>query len=322
MRVYMSGLVKKKGPVYRDTYFYLLLLLFILFFVGGPDYYGSRHFKALWNWGHIFFFALLPFYVFGYRKWRPANYIGQGIITICSSIIIGTLVEYLQYSFQRTPDIDDTFRNLIGGLIGLFFLVPQRKRLEKRKLLAFQIVTIILVGGQIYPVFVAFTDEYIARKQFPILSDFETPWELQRWSGENAVYAVDDSIYCEGRHALRVQLNIDAYSGVYLFYFPRDWKTAKNLSFCIYNPLVQDLEIVCRVNDSQHAQTGYLYEDRFNRSYFLSQGWHHIKIDMTDVRDAPKNRSMDLEQIVRVGIFTSHLIQPRIVYIDNVRLEK
>ena len=154
------------------------------------------------------------------------------------------------------------------------------------------------------------------------MSNLETLWEIYRWKGENADYVIDDSIHQEGRYALKVQLNVAAYSGVFLFYFQRNWKNAKKLRLSIYNPSREELRIVCRVNDFHHMQGKQLYEDRFNHIYTLAPGWRNISVDLADVKKAPKGRSMDLGQIAKVGIFALNLSRSRVMFIDDVRLEE
>ena len=47
-----------------------LIGLFALFFVGGPGYYAPPYVKAVWNLGHILFFALAPVLFILFRKRR------------------------------------------------------------------------------------------------------------------------------------------------------------------------------------------------------------------------------------------------------------
>lgn len=191
-------------------------------FFGGPNYHSPRFFKAFWNLGHILFFSLLPYFVFACLKWLSDRFGRQCLITMGVAVVLGILVELVQYDFHRTPDLGDVFRDAIGGLVGIFFLLPGRRFIQRKLLLGIQVVVISLVCLQVYPVIVAVSDEFIAREQFPVLSDFETPWEIQRWMG-GADFDIDDRVHLGGKHSLRVGLKTDRYSGVSLFYFPHDW---------------------------------------------------------------------------------------------------
>lgn len=307
------------SSVWRSFLVCALIILFLLFFLGGPHYYSSRHFKAIWNLGHILFFALLPYCLFSNVKGGDQRFTVQSVLTIGLCIGMGVLVELFQYDFRRTPDVQDVFRDVIGGLVGIFFLLPSRRRLGLKILRVLQAATICLVGFQVYPVIVAYTDEYLARSRFPVLSDFETPWEIQRWTG-NAERFIDDRVYLAGRHAMGVQLDTNQYSGVTLFYFPGNWEGARRFRFSVYNPAKEALPIVCRINDREHHYGSGAYDDRFNRDYVLQHGWSTIEIDIEDIRDAPKLRSINLKDICEVGIFAVRLPRARVMYVDEVGL--
>lgn len=94
------------------------------------------------------------------------------------------------------------------------------------------------------------------------------------------------------------------------------------LKFRVYNPISEPLEITCRVHDWQHIRGPELYSDRFNQAYQLNQGWNSIKIDFKELSNAPESRRMDISQIQGVGIFSVQLPQPRIIYLDYIRLSK
>ena len=177
--------------------------LFLLFFIGGPDYHAPRSYKAFWNLGHILFFFLLPV-SFILSKRLAANYPLQGLLAVIIPVVLGIIIEFLQYGVQRIPDINDLFRNVIGGLGGLFFLLPLRKCLPKYIRRIGQLVVVILVGLQIIPVIIFLADESIARSQFPLLSGFETPFERTRWIGESD-HSITKKIKETGQAALRVR---------------------------------------------------------------------------------------------------------------------
>ena len=182
-----------------------------------------------------------------------------------------------------------------------------------------QSITVVLIAYQIIPVIIALSDEYIARNQFPLLSGFETPLEIKRWSAETDLL-IDESIKQTGKASLRVSLNTDTYSGVELRYFPRNWASYRFLQFSIYNPSSEDVSIVCRIHDDEQDQNGIKYEDRFKRSYLIPQGWHRIHVSLKDVENTPKNRKMNMQSIMNVRFFTIRLPYPRIIHIDDVRL--
>ena len=199
------------------------------------------------------------------------------------------------------------------------FILPGRKILPKRLLRVLQGAALLLIVFQIYPVATAVTDEYQARSQFPVLADFEYPFELERWTGA-AGRAIDDTIKHSGNHSMRVSMDTALYSGVSLSYFPGDWTGFSQFQCSIYNPNSDPLTLTCRIHDLAHTQGIQRYQDRYNKSFTLATGWHTITIELETVKNAPIDRAMDMRHILGIGIFATRLPQPRVVYIDAVRL--
>ena len=119
---------------------------------------------------------------------------------------------------------------------------------------------------------------------------------------------------------MRVSLGTTLYSGVSLEYFTGDWAGFSQLQCSIYNPDANPLSITCRIHDVVHIQGVQRYEDRYNHSFILAQGWNTIRIDLEDVKKAPANRIMDMGHIRGVGIFATRLPRPRVIYIDDVAI--
>ncbi len=247
------------------------------------------------------------------------NYRLQCLLALAIPVILGAIIELLQYGLQRIPDTGDLFRNMIGGLAGIFFLLPLRKTISGNILRIGQIGVIILVGFQVYPVIISFVDEYIARKQFPELSSFETPYEINRWSGD-ADFSVDGEIKKTGKAALRVHLTTDQYSGVGLRYFPNNWEGFGNFQFSVFNPSSENISLTCRIHDKKHTEQDQRYEDRFNRTFSISRGWHTFTVSLKDIEQAPKGRLMNMREIRNIRFFTIRLPNRSVVYFDDLKL--
>lgn len=171
----------------------------------------------------------------------------------------------------------DLFRNLIGAGIAICFLLPLKRSLPKN--LVFKTMLVLLVVVQIYPVAIALIDEHHARRDFPILSNFQTPFQRHRWTGD-AGTTIDNDVVHPGNRAMRADLTTQKYSGVALTYFPGDWQGHKLFQFRIYNPSTDAIRITCRIHDKKHTQGVQRYRDRFNQTQSLSQGWNTITISL------------------------------------------
>ncbi len=291
----------------------------LLLFLGGPDYHAARSFNEFWNLGHLIYFALASFALTRWKRIAQHSLISQWVLILSLTLITGVLIEILQYGTHRTPDVNDVIRDLSGSLLFLAFSPVHSKILIDRKRLILQTVTIILLLAQLQPLATALLDETVARQQFPLLSDFETPFELDRWQS-NARMEIKYIPSISKGNILEISLSTKRYSGIELKHFPGDWRNYKTLTLRIYNPLTRPISITCRIHDRQHTQGVQRYNDRFNHPFLLTQGWNNIEVNLNDVAQAPRNREMDLGQIRGLGIFVIALPQPQLIYLDNIKL--
>ena len=302
---------------------FLLILSIIgslFLFVGGPDYYSSRLVRFAWDLGHFCLFFVYTYTLLQiWESFTKRSFQGQVIFILLLSLILGILVEWSQASFDRTFSLKDILGNIVGSITAIAFLSPARLALSRKALRLSQLTLCILILLLTFPLARVLIDQVIARRQFPVLSNFETPFELYRWGGRSII-SIDGGIVKEGKSSLKVQLNTEKYSGASLNHFPSDWHDYGYLHFCIFNSLLDPLKIIIRINDDDHISNGQLYRDRFNRQYLLSSGWNSIDIAINDIRNAPKNRLMNLRAIKNLTIFTVKLEHPRVIYIDDVRL--
>lgn len=293
---------------------------FVLFFVGGPGYYSPRSYKHFWDLGHILFFTILTYLAFVYWPRSPKKaFLHQSIFAIIITICLGSLIELAQTASFRTSDLMDLARDIIGCLIALAFYAPSRKTIPKTILKILQSISLIMLAIAFLPLIAAIIDETAARNQFPVLADFETCFETDRFTG-TAKFSIDHKIHSHGKGSLKVELNTSRYSGVALKYFPGNWMDYKELHFIIYNPDKKPIHFTCRIHDSQHSHGPQLYSDRFNKNFSISNGWNLIRIPLEEIVNAPRERKMILNQIQGLGIFAVNLSHPRTVYIDYVRL--
>ena len=213
----------------------------------------------------------------------------------------------------------DLIRDIIGGLVALSFWAPARKTISKARLKIWQMISVILVAMAFLPLITAILDEITALTQFPVLADFESRFEIDRWTGD-AEFSIDHETYYHGKASLKVELNTSLYSGVGLKYFPENWQHYDELRLSIFNPDSEPIQLTCRIHDRQHTRGLQLYEDRFNRKFSVSSGWNLIKIQLKEIEKVPHKRRMALNQIQGLGIFATSMSKPKTIYVDYVRL--
>ena len=208
----------------------------LLLFFGGPNYYSPRSVKSFWDLGHIVLFAALgSILLVAWSKNKKMSFLRQFVAVILISLILGILIEWAQIGTQRTAEVLDVLRDLVGTFVALSFFAPANKTLPKSYLRTLQAATILLVSFAVIPFVKAVTDESLARMQFPMLSDFETPVEIGRWSGD-ATLSIDDTTHFHGKSSLKVALSTSKYSGTSLKYFPDNWLNFKFLRLSHLQP--------------------------------------------------------------------------------------
>ncbi len=300
----------------------LLLIGFPFFFFGGPGYHATRSFKAAWDLGHVLFFFLASFLVItcsgsGRREKKSWLFFGLFLLLV---LVAGVIIELVQQSIGgRSVDGWDLYRNLLGCLTA--FAVTGSLPLAPRGNLLLSAVVIVLLFTALRPLYSSLADERTARRQFPLLADFETPFEQNRWKDVRQLQR-QKNIVRRGRYGLRVQLSTARYSGTSLFYFPHDWRGFRRLHFSVYNPEEEVLFLHCRIHDGLHAQHGMRFDDRFHKRFELRPGWNDLSVSLQEVRTAPATRLMDMAQVEGFGLFVVRQPRARVIYLDSIYLSR
>jgi hypothetical protein len=231
-------------------------------------------------------------------------------ITILASLIVGTAIELVQPYFGRSAGLQDLWQNLLGVATGVALSAPAG---TQRRLLGSAMAVALAI--ELQAATAALFDRGIARIQFPVLSDFSTPFERSRWStGE-----LDDQFAKVGQNSLRLDLEPAQYAGTIRRRSLGDWTGYRTLTFSLYNP-AEPLTITVTVRDREHFRRGGEYRDRFNRRFLLQPGWNDIQVPVEDIREAPAERELNLANLAELAIFTVNLEQERTLFLDNVHL--
>jgi hypothetical protein len=296
------------------------ILLAVLLFVDGPGYLAPRSLCAAWDLGHIVAFSLWSHLLLTWGPLRETSPGRQWGIVLFFCLAAGASTEGIQFLLGGDASTGDILRDMVGGVFALSWFSPSSKVLTVRVRRVARTVATALLLIACVPLAAALTDEGIARFQFPVLSDFETPFEASRWDGD-ARFSVDRSVARHGKASLRVDMDTSLYSGVALVYFPRDWRGYHFLNLEVLNPSQEEIDITCRIHDQRHADGEQRYEDRFNKTFRLRSGWNRLRVDLEEVARAPVGRTLDLGTIRAIGIFASRLSTPRTIFLDHIRLE-
>lgn len=297
------------------------LALLILLFAGSPGKVHFRSFGEIWNLGHLLVFGLWTWLFLSSPITAGWGWRRQASTVLAAGLAAGLLTEYLQSLVGRSPDMADVGRDVLGAAFALVFFSPARRHLPRGVLRWMQGGVVAGVAVAMIPLGACALDDLRARRDFPVLSDFESPLETGRWGGGARMERRSEHS-SHGRFSMRIDFATTRYSGVFLRYFPTDWSGYAALRFSVFNPSDSPLKLSCRIDDRHHKDHGRAYSDRFNAVFTLKPGWNEISVDLAEAARAPKGRGMDMAGIESFGLFTVELPRPRTIYLDHVRLSK
>lgn len=305
----------------------LLLLLVSLLAVAtylqfsdvGKDHDPPRSVKALWNLGHILYFLLLIALLYSARLLDRFSLSRQWLLYIGLTLVLGLAIEILQMNTSRSSDWMDLMRDLTGCLLVLAFAPRLSSSLVDWLKNGMRVGVLLLLLWQLTPLQVAVIDEALARRQFPVLSDFSTPFELDRWSGNVGT----DLLTLEGGRLLRVTFGTQRYSSLTLDYPATDWRGYGFVHLRIYLPQPPALGLSLRIHDARHERGAapFRHADRYHQRIWLNPGWNEVRLSLAKVEAAPSGRAMDLSRISNLMLYTSRLEMPRTLFLDKVYLE-
>lgn len=297
-------------------YAVVCLVAGLLLFVVDPGDLHSRSARSAWELGHLLLFALLARLLIRERRIAVLRPPTRWLVVIGSAVLLGSLIELLQLGTARTPDMQDVYRGVLGALLVLVFSARPGGTAGWRLL---QAACIVLLLHQLWPLTRSLLDEAVARQQFPLLADFDTPFEAGRWSGSAGRSVVRGPDAEHGR-VMQLQLGTTQYSGAALGYFNPDWSGYRALRVAVYNTGSSGLRLTCRIHDALHEDGRQTYRDRYNRSQLLAPGWNTFEFDLQEVAASPAGRRMDMRAIREFGCFSTALPAPAVIYLDRVEL--
>lgn len=298
----------------RDPSLFMLVTLVVIiapfFFIGGPDKTSGPIFGAIWNLGHIIFFALVLMAIqikYSLSRWK--SWLLVTLVVLC----LGCLIEYLQSKIGREANWQDVINNLAGAWFGMFWL--QRANLV---VWIARLAVLVLLAPPFVNLVQLVHSKYQAMQMFPVLADFEQGAQMHRWAGPGTRSVVQ---FAPDNRVLKVELGTERYSGMGLRRFLGDWRNADSLAFDLYNPDQEPLTMVVRVHDLEHELGNYALNDRYNQRLEIHHGWNYFHIDMSEIQNAAVTRKLDLQKIRGIEFFARELPQTRVIYVDNLRLE-
>jgi hypothetical protein len=232
------------------------------------------------------------------------------------TVIIGALIEVVQLLIGRTSEFIDIWRSIVGSFIAIVFF-KDYSNIKQYKIRIAKVIVFLLLFAATWPLIKTITDEIQAQIDFPVIANFENRFEIEKWYGQSYL-TLDEKYVVNGSYSLKAELLTTKYSGISISYFPTDWKDFSTVKFNVFFPDTDSLRLTCRMHDNIHNNQ---YKDRFNKSFFIKNGWNEISIYLEEVINAPVDRQMDITEMKNFALFAIQLKERKIIYFDYLRLE-
>jgi hypothetical protein len=296
----------------------LLYLLLLLVFAGAllfmqlpiPPTYAGR---TIENAGHTPLFFLITLGVLlvlrdhprftGARLYAMAGLAGAGA---------GFLSEVIQRPLRRDASWEDVFADAVGAVLALGMYALLDRGIHRSYRALGLVVALACIAIYVAPI-ANMARAYLHRNgQFPVLANFDSRLELYWTMNIGVRREISDD-------TLKVDFVADGFPGLSFHEPVPDWRPFKSLVIEVENPADAPLDLGVRVHDRKHNRQ---FADRFNRHFSLAAGERRtLRIDLDDLRTAPRGRLMDMQQISDITLFRGAPTGSRQVWVHAMRLE-
>lgn len=273
------------------------------------------------NSSHVilfFFVSVTLHFLFSARSFFTSA-VANHVAVLVVGLLIGVGIEILQGVLQREASVDDLFKNLLGILSGLSFVVlTQQKRLRNKIISGFVSASFLLSG--IAPLFQISWGYLQREKTFPIITAFEEEWFSRFVHLSDAEFVGVTKLAIEdGEKFHQIRFDPEKYPGVEVIEPEKNWSTYHTLQFQVYSNNVVDIILVLKIVDDIHNQD---YNDRFNQRFIIRPGLNEIIVNLQQIRDAPVSRELDLTNVSGVQLFLLNVESPLFLGLSDLYLEK
>jgi VanZ family protein len=236
------------------------------------------------------------------------------------SLGLGLAGEWLQAFVNRSPSWQDAAANAAGVAAATLWITGclRGKRFQAAGGL---LAAVILLAVSANPL-LEIHDSVLQKSEFPLIASFERNRELNTWHTRHSHISADTSWSTDGQRSLKVSLHRAAYPGIRLKWPPEDWSPYRTLQIDVRNPGTEPIDLLVKVADRLHTQTGFQDDDRFEWPVVLNPSeTTTVRIDLLQVKAAAASRTMQMDQIALFEIFALRSSGSNEFQVDNIRLE-
>ena len=309
----------------------LAAVFFLMLFL---DRFGfnsqSQFWSAARNFGHAPLFGVIAIVILWLLQLsfgRRTSALFQYSVALIATAGLGAFSEYMQFFTQRDADIMDLIFDIAGAasFLAVYFSIDPRlsdreHQFQRRFRWRLRIAALVTLLVAAIPTFIGAAASWHRRTTFPELYTFSGYLEGQYLETKSAsVEYVEPPAEWSGHDSqvARVTFYPSQYPGLaFKGPFP-DWNGYQALTLDIFSPADSTLEVHLMVKDYKSAS----YDNRYNGKFEIGKGYNTIRIQLSDIENAPKYRQLNLASIYVIHFFIIEPKQPIVLYIDDFSLE-
>ena len=309
----------------RNLMYLAVFIMSLMLFSGDYTDGSNRVVQALWNTGHVVFFMCFNWLLITQTRLSQYSLLKILFISIAITTLLGAFIEVIQRFTGRDMSYGDLLKDIAGGLAGIIvalYSVPHLKNtLVKSYKFYIQSFGIVLLAVIVWPVFKLVVDDYRMNVDFPEISSFESPIELSRWYIEDVVeFKRSKDVTYHSEYSLYVKFGVAEYPKISLEHMIANWSKYAYLKFSVHNDQINMMNLQLKIIDRNHRTNNYVFNDRFNRELRLKPGWNHITVPLSEIKEAPVNRDMDMTNIIGLSFFIVEPDSEQSIYLNNIYL--
>jgi len=309
----------------RNLMYLAVFIMSLMLFSGNYTDGSSRVIQALWNTGHVVFFMCFNWILITQTRLSRYSLLKILLISIAVTTFFGAVIEVIQHYTGRDMSYGDLVKDIVGGLAGFIIALYSVQDLKNKFVKSYkyyiQAFGVVLLGVIVWPVLKLVYDDYRMEVDFPEISSFESPIELSRWYFENIVeFKRSKVVTYQSEDSLYVKFGIAEYPKISLEHMITDWSKYAYLKFSVHNNQENMMNLQLKIIDRAHRTNNYVFNDRFNRELSLKPGWNHYTVPLSDIKNAPSNREMDMTSIIGLSFFIVEPDSQRSIYLNRIYL--
>lgn len=304
-----------------------VLALIEVFYVPGH----TRWLEALNNAGHIPVFGLLAIALLHLVKRSGATLRSRPVlaysVTLILAAILGAASELVQYFTPRDADLGDLVRDMVGAasFLALYAawrdhdLKPLHSRMPRlRSMLLGTTAVLWLAGGASLLVWSA---AYVQRWwHSPVICQFDSYLSTRFVSAHGVRLEHDATSDASGAEVrgLRVRFESRDWPGVEIADVPANWVGYDSLVLELTVEGDRPLAVAFAAFDRLHNETR---ADRFSAGRILDPGSQRLATPFDRIFVAPRGRTMDMEHMKGVRVFSDSTSAGRSVLLERLYLK-